>query len=199
MRLTCGSSARPLSSAFEMRPARALRMPSLRPARPPLRGDARRAVRVVVELDDDVGVADAIGELVQLAIELGVVLLGRLAGRFIFRRTCIGRNGKDGEGREEEGDQGIPAPHRFLPDLWRLTATISYAPLRAIRGPKALTNTLMSYKVLIIMEVRPVFDTSRKAIGSFDRINGARDCAGSIQPAGQLQAIYRTSVWKQTS
>ena len=64
-----------MSSTFGIRAARALMIPSLRPGAAAVGGDAARAVGVVVELDDDVGVTNAAGDGIQRAIELRVLLL----------------------------------------------------------------------------------------------------------------------------
>ena len=72
--MTFESSASRWSSTFGIRAARALISTELASRAAAVGGDAARAVGVVVEFDDDVGVTNAVGNVIQRAIELRVLL-----------------------------------------------------------------------------------------------------------------------------
>ena len=93
------------------------------------RFDPGTAVGVVVELDNDVGIADTVGEPIQLFVELGVLdLRGLLVGlgslRFCRRPKC-----KDGEQNRKSG----PSPSELLRNCLTLTLAhgVSYSNLSA--------------------------------------------------------------------
>ena len=128
MRLTRGSLASAFSLLFDILATRALRMPSRRPALPPLALMRLIGIRFVVELDDDVrfavdGVFDGV---VQLQVELGVTARDARRSRGLLRcsysafelaglRTARFRGGGRQEQHGEQRDQDIARPHTAFP------------------------------------------------------------------------------------
>ena len=77
--------------------------------------DAQAAVVVVVEFDDDVGLANYVGQVVERAIELEMKLLLVLL-RLALGRTRIRGDRRKGKRPDQKGDEDDPPPHSLLPD-----------------------------------------------------------------------------------